>query len=599
MVIFIDKTTKNAKGIKKEIGKNRKNRSRKGKNERVLVLCALPYTNAVPHIGNIVGSHLPADIFARYCRLRGRETLFIGGADENGTPTEVATIELKVSPRLLTDVLYKIHKQIYEWFGISYDNFSRTSTQTHHKTTQEFFDKIYENGYISEGTLRLPYCEHDKLFLPDRYVEGVCPYCKYTRARGDQCEQCTRLLDADQLLKPQCKICGNTPIIKESKHLFLELEKLTSQLEKWVKSNTHWRTQVTALTFGWIKEGLKRRCITRDLKWGVPVLLEGYTDKVFYVWFDAPIGYLSFTKEWAEINGRLEEWKEYWDEKIGRGTKIYNFIGKDNIPFHTIFWPAMIMAHGELKLPYNVIGLQYCNYEGDKISKSRNWGIFCEKLPMSGIDSDVWRYYLTYLIPETKDSDFKWEDFENRINAEYVGNIGNFIHRTSTFIWNYFGGELLKVELNKDERILKEIELTKNKVEELLDDVRLRDALAEILSLSDKGNRYFQENRPWNLIKGSEVERKKCAYVLYVCAILSKSLAILLLPFIPKTSEKILKQLNVGDKVKWEDIGKPISTKQYKINEPHVLFEKLTKKKIEELKTTVTKMTPLKEFLEK
>lgn len=346
MVSFVDKALKNAKNTRKVVGEDRGKKSGEGENERVLVLCALPYTNAVPHVGNIVGSHLPADIFARYCRLRGRETLFIGGADENGTPTEVATIELHVSPRQLTDTLYRIHKDIYEWFWISYDNFSRTSTRTHHRTTQEFFKKVYENGYISESILRLPYCEHDKLFLPDRYVEGICPYCKYTKARGDQCEQCTRLLDPDQLLKPQCKVCGNTPVIKESRHLFLELERLTSQLNEWIRSNKHWRVQVTALALGWIKEGLKRRCITRDLKWGVPVPLEGYAEKVLYVWFDASIGYLSFTKEWAEMKERPEEWRNYWDEEVGKGAKIYNFIGKDNIPFHTIFWPAMIMAHG-------------------------------------------------------------------------------------------------------------------------------------------------------------------------------------------------------------------------------------------------------------
>ncbi|MCW4020653.1 MAG: methionine--tRNA ligase [Candidatus Bathyarchaeota archaeon] len=564
---------------------------------RVLVLCALPYTNAIPHVGNIVGSHLPADIFARYCRLRGRETLFIGGADENGTPTEVASIKLGISPRELTDTLFKVHKQIYEWFNISYDNFSRTSKQIHHKTTQEFFSVVRKNGYVSEGKLKLPYCEHDKIFLPDRYVEGTCPHCGYALARGDQCEQCTRLLDADQLVGPRCKICRNVPTFRESKHLFLELEKLAPLLEKWIKTNRRWRTQVTAIALSWIRGGLKKRCITRDLRWGVPVPSKGYENKVFYVWFDAPIGYLSFTKEWAESKGKPESWRKIWDQEIGKRTKIFNFVGKDNIPFHTIFWPGMQMAHGGLKLPYNVVGLQFCTYLGRKISKSRQWGIFCEKLLNVGLDSDVWRFYLATLIPETKDTDFKWEDFESKVNAGYVGNIGNFIHRTSTFIWNYLNRKLPVIRLD-DDPIIRIIYIAKDKIEELFESVRLRDALSEILTLSRKGNQYFQQGKPWELVKGSNADKERCVYVLYVCATLVRSLAIFLSPFIPLIAVKVLKQLNVDTNPKWTDIGKPLSTKEHRINKPQILFERLDKQRIEELKNMVTKMTPLREFLD-
>ncbi len=283
----------------------------KGK-QRVLVCCALPYTNAVPHVGNIVGSHLPADIFARYCRLKGYETVFIGGADENGTPTEVAAIELKVTPRHLTDVFYKVHKTIYDWFEISYDNFSRTSLPVHHKTTQELFLKIYENGYVTKGVMRLPYCETDKLFLADRYVVGKCPVCGYEFARGDQCENCATLLEPEQLIDPRCKIDGSIPVFKDSDNLFLELEKLQPQLEAWILGQKHWRKQVSSLALAWIKEGLKRRSITRDLKWGVPVPLKGFENKIFYVWFDAPIGYISSTKEWAERSGKPDAWEAYW-----------------------------------------------------------------------------------------------------------------------------------------------------------------------------------------------------------------------------------------------------------------------------------------------
>ena len=332
------------------------------KKERILVLCALPYTNGIPHIGNLVGSHLPADIFARFCRLKGAETLFVGATDENGTPTEVAALELGKTPRELTDVLYRVHKDIYDWFEISYDNFSRTSSPTHHRTTQEFFLKVHGNGYVSEGVMRLPYCESDKIFLPDRYVEGTCPVCGYEHARGDQCESCSTLLDPVQLIRPRCKVDGSTPVFKDTKQLFLELGKVQGKLERWIGSRKTWKPQVTSLAKGWIREGLRKRSITRDLRWGVPVPLDGYRDKVFYVWFDAPIGYVSATKEWAEERGRPGLWKKYW---LDRRTKVYNFLGKDNIPFHTIFWPGMLFAHGGLNLPYDVVGQQFCNYEGD------------------------------------------------------------------------------------------------------------------------------------------------------------------------------------------------------------------------------------------
>ncbi|HKT22566.1 MAG TPA: class I tRNA ligase family protein, partial [Nitrososphaerales archaeon] len=298
--------------------------ARTSKKERVLVLCALPYTNQVPHIGNIVGSHLPADIFARYCRLRGRETLFVGATDENGTPTEVAAIELGISPRELTDKLYQVHRDIYSWFEISYDIFTRTSTPTHHRTTQDFFLEIYRKKMVSEGVLRLPYCEKDRIFLPDRYVQGTCPVCGYELARGDQCERCATMLDPDQLLNPRCRIDGSVPVWKDSKQLFLELGMVQGKLEKWIGSKKVWRDQVRSLAMGWIREGLKKRSISRDLRWGVPVPLEGYRDKVFYVWFDAPIGYVSATKEWAQRSGRPNYWKKFWLEDA----KIYNFLGK-------------------------------------------------------------------------------------------------------------------------------------------------------------------------------------------------------------------------------------------------------------------------------
>ncbi|HLD41852.1 MAG TPA: methionine--tRNA ligase, partial [archaeon] len=465
----------------------------------------------VPHIGNIVGSHLPADIFARYCRLKGYETLLIGGTDENGTPTEVAAREVGVTPQKLVDEFHKIHKSIYDWFLISYDNFSRTSKPIHHKTTKTFFTDIYSKGYIIEKEIKVPFCKKCDMALPDRYVEGTCPNCNYEKARGDQCDKCTKLLDPVDLKKPKCKICGTEPKPKKTKHLFLDFSKLQSQLETWIKSNTHWSDQVTSLALGWIREGLKPRCITRDLKFGVQVPIPGYEEKVFYVWFDGSIGYVSSTKEWAESTKYPDSWELFWKNPEA---KIYNFMGKDNIPFHTIFWPAMLIAYGKYNLPHQVVGLQFCNYEGDKISKSRNWGVFCERLPNSGIDPDVWRYYLSHLIPETKDSDFKWDEFEARVNNELIGNLGNFVNRALAFIVNHTGRKLNHHDLSQqDLNLIKSIENHHKEITDLFEKVKLREALQKIMELSAEGNKYLQDNKPWQLIK---TDQKRCETVLYL-----------------------------------------------------------------------------------
>jgi methionyl-tRNA synthetase len=560
---------------------------------KVLVLCALPYTNAIPHIGNIVGSHLPSDIFSRFCRLRGDETILIGGTDESGTTTEIAASDMGVSPQELTDVLYKIHKEIYDWFNISYDNFSRTSLPIHHQTTQDFFLKIYNNGFISEGILKLPYCEKDMMYLPDRYVEGICPHCGYEGARGDQCEKCTSLLDPDQLEKPKCKICKGTPVFRDVKHLFLDLDKIQPKIVEWLQNNKVLKEQLVASAIGSIGEGLKKRCITRDLRWGVKVPLKGYEDKVFYVWFDATIGYISSTKEWAIKRQTPDEWKKYWKEP----SRIYNFIGKDNIPFHTIFWPGMLIANGEYNLPYQVIGLNFCNYEGNKISKSKGWGIFCENIVKSGVSSDTWRFYLTFLIPETKDSEFKWQEFEDRINLELIGNFGNFVNRTLSFIWNKLDGNIGDSDYSgeREKRMIAFVKEECTKVTSLLEQVRLREALLEILKISDEGNKYLQEKKPWELLK---TDRKECEKVLNLCANVCKTLAIVIEPYLPSTSKEILRQLNVDYNIKWEDADK-VDLKAHKLNQPGILFEKITKEKLEELKKEVTKVTPLKELWKK
>ena len=561
---------------------------RRSKKERVLVLCALPYTNGIPHIGNMVGSHLPADIFARYCRLKGAETLFVGATDENGTPTEVAALELRITPKELTDVLYRVHKEIYDWFEISYDNFSRTSSPTHHRTTQEFFARINENGFVSEGVMRLPYCEKDRIFLPDRYVQGTCPVCGYEYARGDQCENCATLLDPVQLVGPKCKIDGSTPVFKDTKQLFLELGKVQGRLEKWITSRKTWRTQVTSLAKGWIKEGLKKRSITRNLRWGVPVPLDGYRDEVFYVWFDAPIGYISATKEWAEAQGKPARWRRFWLEK---GVKVYNFLGKDNIPFHTIFWPGMLFAHGGINLPYDVVGLQYCNYEGDKISKSRNWGVFCESVPQAGLEPDIWRYYLISIIPETRDTEFKWEDFQSKVNNELVANIGNFVHRTTTFTWNNFAGEAKGSGGREGRELVRKALALAGEAEGLLDEVRFRDAISKLLAIADLGNEYFQRNQPWVLVKG---DRAACEEVIHSCLELCVILGILLQPFLPRSAEKILSQMGVTGR-QLDEIHKAHPRIRLAAK-PEVPFRKLEASQVELAKELSTKSRAVREY---
>lgn len=538
--------------------------------QKILVTAALPYVNNIPHIGNIVGSHLPADIFARFMRINGYEVKFIGGADEHGTPIEVAAIKKNTTPKELCDYYYKIHKKIYDWFNISYDNFSRTSKEIHHKITQDFFMEIYKNGYIKEGKILLPYCENCKKVLPDRYVTGTCPYCGYENARGDQCEECGNMLNPTDLKNLKCSICGNVPKIVEKEHLFFDLKKLKNELKEWIESKKGIMKQgVINESLAWINT-LKERCITRDLKWGVKVPLEKFNNLVFYVWFDAPIGYISFVKE---INENL------WEDK---NTKIYHFIGKDNIIFHTVFWPAMLLANKKYNLPYNVVGLQYLNYEGGKISKSLNRGIFCENLPNSGIDSDIWRFYLTFLIPEVSDTEWKWDEFIERVNKDLIGNFGNFINRTLTFVKNNFNGIIKWNECNFNDEEKKIIQEVRKKIEEyknLMINLNLRDGLRKILEISDFANKFFQKSEPW---------KNKRKEILYVCILISYYLAIIIHPFLPNASKKIFEMLNIKKEFNIQEIYN--ENIDFYVEKIDVLFEKLKKENIEKIKNIVTKI---------
>lgn len=551
---------------------------------RWLVTAALPYVNNVPHIGIVSTTHLPGDIFVRFLRLFEEEVVYIGGTDEHGSSTEIAAFKEKISPQALTDRIYVIHKLTTEWLGVKYDNFSRTSKQINHEITQQIFIKLLNNGYISKKKLLLPYCNIDRRFLPDRWIEGTCPHCGYRPARGDQCaDSCGRLLDPHDLKQPYCIICKNPPVFKEVEHLFLDLDKFKDRLKKWIISNKHWKKNVRYTALGWIKEGLKPRCISRDLQWGVRIPLDGFKDKVFFVWFDALIGYISSTVEWSQKIGKPEEWKRYWQDK---NTKIIHFIGKDNIPLHSIFWPAMLLGTKDFNLPYQIAGFEFLKYEGQKISKSRNWGIFLELIDnqvkvrvgekLLDINPDFLRFYLTLIIPENKDSDFRWKEFERKINSELIGNFGNFVYRVLSFIkmnFNFTIPEPGKLGV-KEKNLIKKITKTKKAVKEDILNLKFRNALKEILALSKAGNKYFQEKKPW------ETRLKKpedCRNTLYVSINLVKALAVLLGPFIPFSTERLWRQLNLSSSVHsqaFDDLDKLEIQAGHRLGQIEPLFKK-------------------------
>ena len=561
---------------------------------RRLVTAALPYINNVPHLGHIVGSHLPADIFARYCRAKGYETVFIGGTDENGSTSEIAALKLGVPLEEFSDRLHQEHKRIYDWFGISYNNFSRTTRPIHHETVREFFQEIYTKGFVKKGKMKVFYSPKENLFLPDRYVIGECPKCGYDEANGDQCEKCTSVFDPLQLKNPRSTVSGGNLEIRETEHLFLSLDKLSPRLKRWIESQSLWRDHVKSLALGWIKEGLRPRCITRDLKHGIRVPLDGFEDKVFYVWFDAPIGYVSSTRE------ATENWEEFWKDK---NSEIYNFLGKDNIPFHTIFWPGMIIAHGDFNLPRNVIGLQYLNYEGQKFSKSKGIGVFCERLPELGLESDVWRHYLTQVIPETADSEFRWKDFQERVNSDLIGNYGNYVNRVLNFIHSRLGGTITKPSEERltqiDRRLLEKISEKRREIGQLLEGGELRRAYSEILSLSSEGNKYINDTEPWIVIKK---DRERANDIFYNSAVLLKSLAILSAPYLPQTSQRIWGQLNLrGNPLGagiWDKTGEDFG-ERHQVNKPEILFKKLTDDQIEKYKEKASQGIDLKGYFKK
>ncbi|XP_073939852.1 methionine--tRNA ligase, cytoplasmic isoform X2 [Castor canadensis] len=508
----------------------------------VLITSALPYVNNVPHLGNIIGCVLSADVFARYSRLRQWNTLYLCGTDEYGTATETKAMEEGLTPQEICDKYHTIHADIYRWFNISFDIFGRTTTPQQTKITQDIFQRLLARGFVLKDTVEQLRCEHCARFLADRFVEGVCPFCGYEEARGDQCDKCGKLINAIELKKPQCKVCRSSPVVKSSQHLFLDLPKLEKRLEEWLGKTlpgSDWTPNARFIIRSWLRDGLKPRCITRDLKWGTPVPLEGFEDKVFYVWFDATIGYLSITANYTD------QWERWW--KNPEQVDLYQFMAKDNVPFHGLVFPCSALgAEDNYTLVKNLIATEYLNYEDGKFSKSRGVGVFGDMAQDTGIPADIWRFYLLYIRPEGQDSAFSWTDMLLKNNSELLNNLGNFINRAGMFVSKFFGGYVPEMVLTPDDqRLLAHITLELQHYHQLLEKVRIRDALRSILTISRHGNQYIQVNEPWKRIKGSEAERQRAGTVTGLAVNIAALLSVMLQPFMPTVSATIQAQLQL------------------------------------------------------
>jgi len=504
-------------------------------NERILVGVAWPYANSPLHLGQFAGAYLPPDIFARYQRFRGNKVLMVSGSDTHGTPITLTAEQEGIRPE---DVVERYHQGFIESFrglGISFDLFTHTNTENHWQITTDFFLRLLHNGYIYKESMRALYCEEEGRYLADRYVEGTCPFCGFEDARGDQCDNCGKPLDALELINPRCKFCGSTPVPRDTVHFFLDLPQFTDRLKAYVSDKTYWRPNVLNFTLNLLNEGLRPRPITRDIDWGVPVPVEGYSDKRIYVWFDAVIGYFSASVEWAKNRGIPEEWHEWWDED--KPCRMYNFIGKDNIFFHTLIWPAMLMGYGGRQLPYDVPANEYLTLEGRKFSSSRNWAVWVPDY-LSRHDPDPLRYYLTVHAPETSDSDFSWGEFVARNNNELVGTWGNLAHRMLTFALRNFDGVVpTPGELTAaDRKLLHDVAAGFDEVGAEIDACCFRAALAKAMAIAREANRYLDSEAPWKLLKS---DPQRAATSTFVALRAIDSLKILLAPFVPFSSQRL------------------------------------------------------------
>ena len=548
--------------------------------KRYTITAALPYTNGPIHIGHLAGVYVPADIFARYQRLKNNDVAFICGSDEHGVAISIKAKKEGTTPQAIIDKYHAIIKQSFADFGISFDNYSRTSAPIHHQTASDFFKKLYEQGDFIEEISEQLYDEEAHQFLADRFVIGTCPKCGNPEAYGDQCERCGSSLNATDLIDPKSSITGSKPTLKATKHWFLPLNRYQEFLEKWILEGhkSDWKPNVYGQVKSWLDDELKPRAVTRDLDWGIPVPVEGAEGKVLYVWFDAPIGYISSTKEWAEREGK--DWRPYWQDS---DTQLVHFIGKDNIVFHCIIFPAMLKAEGSFILPANVPANEFLNLEGNKLSTSKNWAVWLhEYLQDFPNQQDVLRYVLTANAPETKDNDFTWKDFQARNNNELVAIFGNFINRVVVLTQKYYEGVVPQADTynNVDTETLRQITELTEKIEQSLERYRFREAQQELMNMARLGNKYLADEEPWKLIK-TDPERVKT--VMYIALQIATALAVASEPFLPFTSEKLKRMLQLGS-ITWENLktnATELLKAGHRIGTAELLFEKIEDAAIE------------------
>jgi methionyl-tRNA synthetase len=571
--------------------------------KRYLITSALPYANGPVHIGHLAGVYIPADIYARYLRLKGSDVVFIGGSDEHGVPITIKARRLGISPQDVVDKYHYLIKDSFERFGITFDIYSRTTSHIHHETASEFFRKLYDDGKFIEQISEQFYDEESGQFLADRYIVGTCPKCGFEKAYGDQCESCGSTLSPNELINPKSAISGSVPVLRQTSHWYLPLDQYQDFLEEWIlNGHKEWKTNVYGQCKSWLDQGLQPRAVSRDLSWGVPIPVDGAEGKVLYVWFDAPIGYISNTKELLP-----DTWELYWKDAE---TKLVHFIGKDNIVFHCIVFPSMLKAHGDYILPDNVPANEFLNLEGEKISTSGNWAIwlheYLDELPGK---EDVLRYVLCANAPETKDNDFTWKDFQTRNNSELVGILGNFVNRALVLTQKYFEGKV--PELNDltdyDREVIAEIPVIKQELENNIETFKFREALKKAIDLARLGNKYLADTEPWKIVK---TDMNRVATILNISLQIAANLSIILEPFLPFSMKKLRKMLNI-EIPEWDKLGTiNLLSEGYQLGVPELLFDKIEDDiidaQINKLQATkksnnaavVPKVTPQKETIQ-
>lgn len=538
--------------------------------KRILVTSALPYANGPIHLGHLAGAYLPSDLYTRFQRLRGKDIVHICGSDEHGVPITIAATKEGTTPQAIVDRYHEANKNVFKKFGIDFDYYGRTSSETHKTTSQDFFLTLYEKGAFKKNVQQQLYDPQADMFLPDRYVKGTCPNCGYEEAFGDQCEKCGTSLSPTDLINPVSSLTGEKPQVRETEHWFIPLGESQKWLESWIDSRKNWKSNVLGQCKSWLDAGLSDRAVTRDLNWGVPVPLPEGEGKVLYVWFDAPIGYISATKEWAEEKGDPDLWKTYWQDEE---TRLIHFIGKDNIVFHCIMFPAMLHEHGNFVLPENVPANEFLNLEGRKLSTSKGWAVWLHEY-LEEFEPDLLRFVLGSTLPETKDSDFTWKDFQDRVNSDLADTLGNFVFRATSFTHRFFEGIIpeLSNPSETDLNALQSINSQKKKIETAYENFRFREAISETIHLARLGNRYFTETEPWKTRKENP---EACGNTLHVSLQIAAAISILFEPVLPSKMNQLRHDLNLSEVKEWDTINEKLLTAGEQIKEGEILFHKI------------------------